>query len=80
MLICKLYEEGEKERVNSVFEKLLRCGYCDDEIAWKILIDGVLKQGFVEGFCELFQVMETSGCKFSSHTRSMLSKGLQGKD
>ncbi|CAD5317452.1 unnamed protein product [Arabidopsis thaliana] len=80
MLICKLCEEGEKERVNSVFEKLLRCGYCDDEIAWKILIDGVLKQGFVEGFCELFQVMETSGCKFSSHTRSMLSKGLQGKD
>ncbi|CAA0339448.1 unnamed protein product [Arabidopsis thaliana] len=80
MLICKLYEEGEKERANSVFEKLLRCGYCDDEIAWKILIDGVLKQGFVEGFCELFQVMETSGCKFSSHTRSMLSKGLQGKD
>lgn len=35
-----------------VFKNLLRCGYYYDEIAWKIVVDGVGKQGMVEAFNE----------------------------
>lgn len=57
------------------FKNLLRCGYYHDEIAWKIVVDGVGKQGLVEAFNELFTVMEESGCKFSSHTYALLREG-----
>lgn len=33
MLVSKLYYGGEKERVESVIQNLLRCGFYDDEIA-----------------------------------------------
>ncbi|CAL9245017.1 unnamed protein product, partial [Arabidopsis halleri] len=44
----------------------------DDELAWKIIIDGVGKQGLVEAFYELFNVVEN---KFSSQTYSLLIEG-----
>ncbi|CAE5966061.1 unnamed protein product [Arabidopsis arenosa] len=79
-LICGLYEKGERERGYSVFKKLLGCGYNDDEIAWKILIDGMLKQGLVEECSQLFQEMEKNGCNISPRTHSILTQKLHGKD
>ncbi|XP_010519409.1 PREDICTED: pentatricopeptide repeat-containing protein At5g65560-like [Tarenaya hassleriana] len=76
ILICGLYEEGDKEGGLSVFQSLLPCGYYHDEIAWKIIIDGLLKQGLAEASSELFNVMEKSGCNFSPRTYSMLIEGL----
>ena len=70
-----LYKNGENERGVWVFKNLIRCGYYHDEIAWKIVIDGVGKQGQVEAFNELFTVMDESGCKFSSHTYALLTEG-----
>lgn len=80
MVILRLYEGGENERARSFFQKLLRCGYYfDDEIAWKILIDGVLKQGHVDAFSELFQAMQENGCRFSRRTHLLLIQGLPSK-
>ncbi|XP_020875673.1 pentatricopeptide repeat-containing protein At5g65560-like [Arabidopsis lyrata subsp. lyrata] len=79
MVILRLYEGGGKERGRSVFQKLLRCGYYDDEIAWKILIDGMLKQGHIDAFSELFQAMQKNGCHFSPQTYLSLTKGLRCK-
>ncbi|KAF8081969.1 hypothetical protein N665_0854s0009 [Sinapis alba] len=75
ILICGLYKNGENERGAWVFKNLIQCGYYHDEIAWKIVIDGVGKQGLMEAFDELFTVMEESGCKFSSHTYALLTGG-----
>ncbi|KAG2293598.1 hypothetical protein Bca52824_040267 [Brassica carinata] len=75
ILICGLYKNGEHERGVWVFKNLIRSGYYHDEIAWKIVIDGVGKQGQVEAFNELFTVMDESGCKFSSHTYALLTEG-----
>ncbi|CDY60361.1 BnaCnng36130D [Brassica napus] len=67
--------QGSSEGWVWVFKNLIRSGYYHDEIAWKIVIDGVGKQGQVEAFNELFTVMDESGCKFSSHTYALLTEG-----
>uniref|UniRef100_A0A1J3GJM1 Pentatricopeptide repeat-containing protein n=1 Tax=Noccaea caerulescens TaxID=107243 RepID=A0A1J3GJM1_NOCCA len=77
-VILNLYRGGAKERGRSVFKKLLRCGYYyDDEIAWKILIDGVLKEEHVDAdaFSEMFQAMQEHGCKFCPQTHQSLIQG-----
>ncbi|CAF1706897.1 hypothetical protein HID58_054804 [Brassica napus] len=49
-----LYKNGENERGVWVFKNLIRSGYYHDEIAWKIVIDGVGKQEQVEAKSVLF--------------------------
>ncbi|CAE5957297.1 unnamed protein product [Arabidopsis arenosa] len=80
-LICGLYEQGDKERANAVFHKLLQCGeYYDDEIAWTILIGGLRKKkSLSEEFSQLFQAMLISGCHLSPQTHFMLNQGLHRK-
>ncbi|GMY17356.1 pentatricopeptide repeat-containing protein At5g65560 [Fagus crenata] len=55
LLVCGLYDEGNKEKAESVFCKLLHCGYNNDEVAWKLLIDGLLKRGLINRCSELFK-------------------------
>ncbi|CAA7034911.1 unnamed protein product [Microthlaspi erraticum] len=77
-VILNLYRGGAKERGRSVFKKLLRCGYYfDDEIAWKILIDGLLKDEHVDAdaYSEMFQAMQEHGCKFCPQTHQSLIQG-----
>lgn len=56
----------KNERAKLVFRKLLQCeDLYDDEIAWKILIGGVLKKKGLAGGCgafsQLFQEMQKVG-------------------
>ncbi|CAH2038072.1 unnamed protein product [Thlaspi arvense] len=80
-LICGLFEHGKKERAIQVFYKLLQCDcYYDDEIAWTILIRGVLrKHGLAGAFSQLFQAMRKSGSHLSPQTRLALIRGLRRK-
>lgn len=76
LLICGLYEKGHKDQAEAIFCSLLRCGYNNDEIAWKVLIDGLQKKGLVDSCSELIKVMESNGCHPKPHTYSMLIEGL----
>ncbi|KAL0363152.1 UNVERIFIED_CONTAM: Pentatricopeptide repeat-containing protein [Sesamum calycinum] len=48
-----IYDKGNDETAKATFYRLLHCGYNYDEVAWKVLIDGLLKRGFVNGCSEL---------------------------
>ncbi|XP_057783898.1 pentatricopeptide repeat-containing protein At5g65560 isoform X5 [Salvia miltiorrhiza] len=77
VLVCELYNEGSDEKGKATFCQLLQCGYNYDEVAWKVLLDGLLKRGFVKGFYELVGVMEINGCPLSPQTHSMLNQGIR---
>ncbi|XP_010462674.1 PREDICTED: pentatricopeptide repeat-containing protein At5g65560-like [Camelina sativa] len=80
-LICGLYEQGQRERADAVFHKLLQCGeYSDDDIAWTILIGGLRwKKGLAQEFSPLFQAMLLSECYLSPQTHFMLNQVLHRK-
>ena len=61
LLICGLFEQMNKEKAEAVFCSLLRCGYNYDEVAWKVLIDGLAKTGYVDQCSELLNLMEKNG-------------------
>lgn len=71
LLICGLYEDGKHEKGKEVFCGLLD-GYNSDEVAWTILLDGLLKHGLVKRYFELVDVMEKKGCHLNRHTYQML--------
>lgn len=75
-LVCGLYDDGNKEKAEAVFVSLLGCGYNNDEVAWKILIDGFLKKGLADMCSELLTVMEKRGFQLHPHTYSMIVEGL----
>lgn len=78
LLLCGLYDEGENEKAKAVFVHLLLCGYNYDEVAWKILIDGLLKSGLADRCSELLSVMEKRGCQIDPLTYTKLIEGLDG--
>ncbi|KAK6923849.1 Pentatricopeptide repeat [Dillenia turbinata] len=53
LLLCGLYDKGEKGKAKTVFSTLLHCDYNHDEVAWKLLIDGLLTRGFIDEYSEL---------------------------
>ncbi|KAJ0080612.1 hypothetical protein Patl1_23434 [Pistacia atlantica] len=63
LLLCGLYDERNIEKAKVVFHNLLDCGYNNDEVAWKIFIEGLLKKGFGDGCSELLSIMEEKGCQ-----------------
>ncbi|KAL0291174.1 UNVERIFIED_CONTAM: Pentatricopeptide repeat-containing protein [Sesamum angustifolium] len=75
-LVCGLYDDGNDEKAKATFYRLLHCGYNYDEVAWKVLIDGLLQRGFVNGCSELVNVMEKSGCTIDPQTHAMLIQGI----
>ncbi|XP_021906463.1 pentatricopeptide repeat-containing protein At5g65560-like [Carica papaya] len=77
-LVCGLYEEGDKDKANAVFCKLLHCEYNHDEVAWKLLIDGLLKKGLIDTCSEMLDVMEKKGWQINPQTYAMLIEGLDG--
>lgn len=78
LLVLGLYDERKTEKAKAVFCTLLRCGYHNDEVAWKVLFDGLLKRGLIDRFTELLDIMEKKGFRPSSETYSMLIEGLDG--
>ena len=81
MLICGLYDKGNTKQAAAAFSSLLRCGYNNDEIVCKILIDGLLKRGLVDSCSELLKIMENNDCHPSPHTYSTLIEGfLRGSE
>ncbi|BAT99438.1 hypothetical protein LR48_Vigan284s000100 [Vigna angularis] len=77
LLICGLFEQMDKEKAEAVFHSLLRCGYNYDEVAWKILIDGFARNGYVDQCTELLSIMKKNGCHLHSGTCSMLTQELK---
>ncbi|KAI3792246.1 hypothetical protein L2E82_06120 [Cichorium intybus] len=63
--------ERKHEKGKEVFCGLLD-GYNSDEVAWTILLDGLLKHGLVKRYFELVDVMEKKGCHLNRHTYQML--------
>ncbi|KAG6404439.1 hypothetical protein SASPL_136687 [Salvia splendens] len=61
LLVCGLYNEGSDEKAKQTFCRLLHIGYNYDEVVWKVLIDGLMRMGFVKECSELVGVMERSG-------------------
>lgn len=76
LLICGLYDDGNNDKAKTTFFRLLDCGYNNDEVAWKLLIDGLLKRGLVDRCSELLDIMEKNGSRLSSQTYSLLIEGL----
>jgi len=54
------------EKAKSVFRESLERGYNFDEIAWKILLEGVLGEGHANAFSEMFSIMQEKNCCISS--------------
>ncbi|CAL1369987.1 unnamed protein product [Linum trigynum] len=77
-IVCGLYAEGNAVKAQAAFSYLLHRQYNYDEVAWKVLIDGLLKKGLVDGFSELFSLMEKKGCFIHPKTYTMLIEGLDG--
>ncbi|KAF9606664.1 hypothetical protein IFM89_027708 [Coptis chinensis] len=48
LLICGLCNKGNIQKAKTVFCTLLRPEHNYDEVAWKVLIEGLLKKGLVE--------------------------------
>ncbi|PQQ11788.1 pentatricopeptide repeat-containing protein [Prunus yedoensis var. nudiflora] len=78
LLVCGLLDEEKTEKAKAVFRTLLRCGYNYDEVAWKVLLDGLLKRGLVNICSELVSIMEKMGCQLHPQTYSMLIEGIDG--
>lgn len=78
LLICGLYDQEDEEEAEHFFRSLLVCGYNHDELAWKLLVDGLLKKGFVKRCSDLLQVMERKGCQLHPQTYTLLIEGLDG--
>ncbi|KAE8701146.1 hypothetical protein F3Y22_tig00110548pilonHSYRG00354 [Hibiscus syriacus] len=74
-LICGLYDQGDKEKAEKTFGNLLRCGYNCDEVAWKILVDGLLRKGLADRCTDISSIMEKMGCQLHPTTYSMLIEG-----
>ncbi|KAH0678699.1 hypothetical protein KY284_019784 [Solanum tuberosum] len=80
LLVCGLYDDGNNEKAKTTFFRLLGCGYNNDEVAWKLLIDGLLKRGLVDRCLELLDIMEKNRFRLSAHTYSLLLEGLDRTD
>lgn len=71
-LICGLFDEESNEKANAFFCSMLHCGYNQDEVVWKLLLDGLVKRGHVNRCSELVSIMENMGCQLHPETYSML--------
>ncbi|KAM1873335.1 hypothetical protein ACFX13_007183 [Malus domestica] len=78
LLVCGLFDEEDDEKAKAVFCSMLRCGYNYDEVAWKLLLDGLVKRGHLNRGSELLTIMEKMGCQLHPETNRMLTKGLNG--
>ena len=76
LLILGFCNEGEFEKAKSLFCDLLELGYNHDEVAWKILNDGLLKGGYVDICSQMLSTMENKHCSISSQTHAMVTNGL----
>lgn len=76
LLILGFCSEGQFEKAKSLFCDLLELGYSHDEVAWKILNDGLLKVGYVDICSQLLSTMENKNCCISSQTNAMLTNGM----
>ncbi|KAK7407187.1 hypothetical protein VNO78_08889 [Psophocarpus tetragonolobus] len=76
LLICGLFEQKNTEKAEAIFCSLLSCGYNYDEVAWKVLIDGLAKSGYVDKCSEFLNLMKKNGCHLHSETYSMLMQEL----
>ncbi|KAJ8466190.1 hypothetical protein OPV22_028742 [Ensete ventricosum] len=64
------------DEAKSVFTSLLSRGYNCDEIAWKILIDALLRKGHVDMCSNFLTIMEENHCAPSPETYDNLTKEL----
>ncbi|KAM1204425.1 hypothetical protein ACFX2J_020112 [Malus domestica] len=76
LLVCGLLDEEKSEKAKAVFRTLLHCEYNYDEVAWKVLFDGLLKRGLGNICSELISIMEKLGCRLHPQTYSMLIEGI----
>ena len=72
LLICGLFDEQNNEKAKAVFCSVLRCGYNYDEVAWKLILDGLIKKGHVNRGSELVGIMEKMGCQLHPETHSRI--------
>uniref|UniRef100_A0A0A9HEF8 PROP1-like PPR domain-containing protein n=1 Tax=Arundo donax TaxID=35708 RepID=A0A0A9HEF8_ARUDO len=75
-LIMGLCDEGDCDKAESLFCDLLGMDYSHDEVAWKILNDGLLKASHVDICSRLLSTMESRHCRVNSETYAMVTKNL----
>jgi pentatricopeptide repeat protein len=74
--VVGLCNEGDFEKVKSLFCDLLELGYNHDEVAWKILNDGLLKAGYVDICFQMLSIMEKRYCCISSQTYALVTNKM----
>uniref|UniRef100_A0A0A8Z0G1 Pentacotripeptide-repeat region of PRORP domain-containing protein n=1 Tax=Arundo donax TaxID=35708 RepID=A0A0A8Z0G1_ARUDO len=75
-LIIGLCDEGDFDKAESLFCGLLGMDYNHDEVAWKILNDGLLKAGHVDICSHLLSTMENRHCHINSETYAMVTRNM----
>lgn len=75
-LLLGLCSEGDYEKAKYEFRELLLRGYNCDEIAWKILFEGVLGEGHANVLSEMLSIMQEMNCFISPQTLAMLTMNL----
>ncbi|KAJ4763946.1 Pentatricopeptide repeat-containing protein [Rhynchospora pubera] len=73
-LIVGFCEEGLFGEAKTAFCELLGLKKNHDEVAWEILIEGLVKQGNVSECYELLSVMEEEGCVLCSETYELIAR------
>nr|CAD1837742.1 unnamed protein product [Ananas comosus var. bracteatus] len=62
-LICALCKVGRTSKAQSIFRNMLAQLWNPDEIAWTILIDGLMRGGHQDLYMTFLHIMETNDCK-----------------
>ncbi|KAG9456928.1 hypothetical protein H6P81_001436 [Aristolochia fimbriata] len=76
LLINAFSDQKQYDNAKNAFNGLLGCEYNYDEVAWVVLIDGLLRSGHVDMCSVLLDIMEGKGCQLSSQTYDLLIKEL----
>jgi pentatricopeptide repeat protein len=75
-LIVGLCDEEDFDKAESLFSDLLGMDYNHDEVAWKVLNDGLLKAGHVDICSQLLSTMENRHCHINSETYALVTKNM----
>jgi pentatricopeptide repeat protein len=76
-LMVGLCNEEDFDKAESLFNDLLGMDYNHDEVAWKVLNDGLLKAGHVDICSQLLSTMENRHYRINPEIYAMVTKNMQ---
>jgi hypothetical protein len=75
-LLSGLTDEGQVDTAKEIFRDSRWKDYNPDEIAWKVIIDGLIRKGHSYMCHEMLSILEQRNCRPSYQTYAMLTKEL----